>query len=199
MNAKKIVLFVLATTALLLLTNAVGATGGKKYSDNIARSLFSDRRAYQVGDVVTVLITEYSIGSNESGTSTNSNNDMNAGVTGSGSLSTTNMGIQAGWGNSFDGTGGTTRKGLLQGTLSARIIEITETGNLVIEGTRSIIVNGEKQNSTLKGIVRPEDISGNNTVFSYNLADAQISYTGKGDVNSAGKPGFFTKLINWLF
>ncbi|MCX6639266.1 MAG: flagellar basal body L-ring protein FlgH [bacterium] len=185
--------------ALLLLVSAVGATGGKKYSDNIARSLFSDRRAYQVGDVVTVLITEYSIGSNESGTATGSKSDLNLSAVGSGDLSSTNMGAQGAWEHNFDGTGGTQRKGSLQGTLSARITEITETGNLVIEGTRMITVNGEKQVSTLKGIVRPEDISGSNTVYSFNIADAQISYTGKGDVNAAGKPGFFTKIFNMIF
>ena len=83
--------------------------------------------------------------------------------------------------------------------MSARIVEITDAGNLVIEGERTITVNGEKQISKLRGVVRPEDISGQNTVFSYRLADAVITYTGKGDVNSAQKPGFFTRIINWIF
>ena len=199
MNAKHCVRRFTAVAALLLICANLGEAGGKKFSENIARSLFSDRRAYQVGDVVTVLIVEYAMGSHEAGTETDTQNDLGLSAIGSGDLNSINSGINAGWKNKHEGTGETSREGVLQGTLSARIVEITETGNLVIEGTRRIIVNGEEQISKLRGIVRPEDISGQNTVFSYNIADAEISYIGKGDVNSASRPGFFTRILNWIF
>jgi flagellar L-ring protein precursor FlgH len=179
---------------------AVGQAGGKKYSENINRSLFSDRRAYMVGDVVTVLIIERVVGSHEAGTLTDKQNEMGASAVGSGDLaSSLNMGVDAQWKNKHDGTGETRRAGTLEGTISARIMEITETGNLVIEGTREVVINGEKQLTTLRGVVRPEDISGQNTVYSFNIADAKISYTGKGDVNNGSKPGFFTKILNLIF
>lgn len=192
------------STIILLLTVMLAAplsgfAGGKKYSENISQSLFSDHRAYQVGDVVTILIIEYAIGQHEAGTETDTENEVGGSVVGSGDLSDVNMGMDAGWKNRYDGTGGTKREGSLEGTMSARIVEITESGNLVIEGERDITVNGEQQISTLRGVVRPEDISGQNTVYSYRIADAEISYTGKGDVNSAQKPGFFTKLLNMIF
>ena len=193
------------TTALvaalaLLLGGTVGCfAGGKKFSENINRSLFSDRRAYQVGDVVTILIVEYSMGSHEAGTETESQNDLGLTAAGGGELSDINYGLNAQWKNKHEGTGETRRGTNLQGTLAARIVEITETGNLVIEGTREVVINGEKQHTTLRGVVRPEDISGQNTVFSYNVADAQIGYTGKGEINSAAKPGFFTRILNWIF
>jgi flagellar L-ring protein precursor FlgH len=185
--------------AFMLMSPICSAAGGKKYSENISRSLFSDHRAYQVGDVVTILIVEYSMGQHEAGTETGSESEVGGSVVGSGDMSDLNMGGEAGWRNKFDGTGGTKREGSLEGTLSARIVEITESGNLVIQGERLITVNGEKQISTLRGIVRPEDISGQNTVYSYRIADAEITYTGKGDVNSAQKPGFFTRIFNWIF
>jgi flagellar L-ring protein precursor FlgH len=178
---------------------ASAAAGPKKFSENINRSLFSDRRAYQVGDVVTILIVEHAVGSNESGTNTDVDNQMGLSAVGTGDLSSTNMGLNGQWKHKSDGTGATSRSGTLQGTLSAKIMEITPTGNLVIEGSRSVIINGEKQVTMLKGTVRAEDISGQNTVYSYNVADALISYTGKGDVNSASKPGYFTRMLNWLF
>ena len=190
---------VLLFLTLLFLLPVCSAAGGKKYSENISRSLFSDHRAYQVGDVVTILIVEYSMGQHEAGTETGTENEVSGSVVGSGDMSDLNMGGQAGWKNKFDGTGGTKREGSLEGTLSARIVEITENGSLVIQGERLITVNGEKQISTLRGIVRPEDISGQNTVYSYRIADAEITYTGKGDINSAQKPGFFTKIFNWIF
>lgn len=199
MDVKQCVCRFCVIAILLLIGANLGEAGGKKFSENIARSLFSDRRAYQVGDVVTILIVEYAMGSHEAGTQTDSQNDLGLSAVGSGDMNSINSGLDAGWKNKHEGTGETTREGTLQGTLSARIVEITETGNLIIEGSRKIMVNGEEQVSTLRGVVRPEDISGQNTVYSFNIADAEISYTGKGDVNSASRPGFLTRLINWIF
>jgi flagellar L-ring protein precursor FlgH len=143
---------------------AAAAAGPKKFSENINRSLFSDRRAYQVGDVVTILIVEHAVGSNQSGTNTDVDNQLGLSAVGTGDLSSTNMGMNGQWKHKSDGTGETSRSGTLQGTLSAKIVEITPTVNLVIEGSRSVIINGEKQETTLKGTVRAEDISGQNTV-----------------------------------
>lgn len=199
MNGKNFVRLVALTATILLIGATLGEAGGKKFSENIARSLFSDKRAYQVGDVVTILIVEYAIGQHEAGTETGSDSEFGVSAVGSGDLSDTNMGADAAWKHKFDGTGGTKRSGSLEGTMSARIVEITEEGNLVIEGERMITVNGEKQITKLRGVIRPEDVSGQNTVYSYRIAQAEISYTGKGDVNSAQKPGFFTKIINWIF
>jgi flagellar L-ring protein precursor FlgH len=195
----KTVMIAIAALLLFIGWTTSGAAGGKKFSENINRSLFSDRRAYQVGDVVTVLIVEYSVGSHEAGTETDSQNDLGLSAVGGGDLSDVNYGVNAQWKNKHEGIGETRREASLQGTLSARIIEITETGNLVVEGTRTVVINGEKQLTTMRGVVRPEDISGQNTVFSYNVADAQITYTGKGEINSAAKPGFFTRILNWIF
>jgi len=171
------------TTILLALTVfcASSFAGPKKFSENINRSLFSDRRAYQVGDVVTILIVEHAVGSNEAGTNTDVQNELGLSAVGSGDMATTNMGINGQWKNKSDGSGETRRSGTLQGVLSARIIEISPSGNLIIEGSRSVVINGE------------------NTVYSYNVADAQISYTGKGDVNRASKPGYITRILNWIF
>jgi len=173
--------------------------GGKKFSENINRSLYSDRRAYEVGDVVTVLIMEFSIGSHEAGTETETQNDLGLMAAGSGELADLNYGASGQWNHRSDGEGETKRSGNLQGTIAARIVEITSNANLVIEGARTIIINGEKQVTTLRGVVRPEDISGQNTVYSYNVAEAEIGYTGKGDVNGAARPGIFTRIINWIF
>jgi len=72
-------------------------------------------------------------------------------------------------------------------------------GDLVITGLRTIIVNGEEQKITLSGIVRPADILANNSVYSYNIADARIAFEGNGVVSSAQGPGWITKLLHWIF
>jgi len=198
MNKFKTTTAIVSILILLLGGTVCCFAGGKKFSENINRSLFSDRRAYQVGDVVTILIIEQSMGSHEAGTETDSQNDLGLTAAGGGELDI-NYGLNAQWKNKHEGTGETRRGTNLQGTLAARIVEITESGNLVIEGSREVVINGEKQHTTLRGVVRPEDISGQNTVFSYNVADAQIGYTGKGEINTASKPGFFTRILNWIF
>ena len=199
MNKFKTAAAIISSLVLLLGVTSCCFAGGKKFSENINRSLFSDRRAYQVGDVVTILIVERSMGSHEAGTETDSQNDLGLSAAGGGELSDINYGLNAQWKNKHEGTGETRRGTNLQGTLAARIVEITESGNLVIEGSREVVINGEKQHTTLRGVVRPEDISGQNTVFSYNVAEAQIGYTGKGEINTASKPGFFTRILNWIF
>ena len=142
MNRNEILHRTVFLVITLLVMTAAGQAGGKKFSDNISRSLFSDRRAYQIGDVVTILIMEYSMGEHEAGTETSNENQLSLSAAGSGDLSDTNMGVNGAWGHNYDGTGGTVRSGTLEGTLSARIVEITETGNLVTEGERKITVNG---------------------------------------------------------
>jgi len=72
-------------------------------------------------------------------------------------------------------------------------------GDLVIEGTRVLGINNDKEMLILTGIVRPQDISPSNTVYSYQIADAQISYKGKGAASDGGKPGWIIRFLNWIF
>ena len=137
MNGKKFVRLVALTATILLIGATLGEAGGKKFSENIARSLFSDKRGYQVGDVVTILIVEYAIGQHEAGTETGSDSEFGVSAVGSGDLSDTNMGADAAWKHKFDGTGGTKRSGSVEGTMSARIVEIFHRGNRVASHRRS--------------------------------------------------------------
>jgi len=87
----------------------------------------------------------------------------------------------------------------LRGKMSAQIVDILPNGNLKIEGKRTVEINGEEQTTILTGVVRPRDILSDNTVYSYLIADASISYRGRGMVNDAAKPGILSRFINWLF
>ena len=69
----------------------------------------------------------------------------------------------------------------------------------MIVGHRTITVNGEKQNITLSGIVRPSDIQADNSVFSYSIAEAVITFEGEGVVSRAQGPGWITKFLHLLF
>ncbi|MEF3255756.1 MAG: flagellar basal body L-ring protein FlgH, partial [Deferribacterales bacterium] len=68
-----------------------------------------------------------------------------------------------------------------------------------IEGQREIVVDQEKQVITVKGIIRQKDIDADNTVLSTAIADAQISYSGKGVISDANRKGWLSNIIDWIW
>jgi flagellar L-ring protein precursor FlgH len=166
-----------------------------------ASSLFSDHRARVVGDIITILVVEYAAASSEARTSTQKDDGHGFSATGgSGTqLYTPIYGIQGDINNSFSGDASVSRQGRLQTKITATITEVKPNGQLALKGTRTVEVNGEKELTTITGLIRSQDVSMYNTVYSYQLADAQISYKGKGVVNSGQKPGFIAKIFNWIF
>jgi flagellar L-ring protein precursor FlgH len=168
-----------------------------------ANPLFSDRKAFRVGDLLTVLVLEASSATNQATTTVDQNNQTtfraDASVTRGGGPSRFFPLFNGQMDNTFNGDAATVRSGTVTATLTVRVTDIDESGNLVIEGSRVVEVNDEKQTMTLSGVVRPIDIAPNNTVFSTKITDAQISYTGKGVVQTGHRPGFIIRFINWLF
>lgn len=164
------------------------------------QSLFTDRRAINVGDIVTILLMEYSQGSNESSTNTGVENMFEGSSAATGVADfIPSFGAKIGIANDSKGGGGTSRQGSLKGKLSARVVEILPNDNLRLEGQRKVIINGEEQTTILTGLVRRKDIAADNSIYSYLISDAAISYKGKGTIDTASKPGFLTRFINWLF
>ena len=105
-------------------------------------SLFSDQRARQVGDIVTILIVEYSSASSQA--STSSQKDSEHGVSSTGGSGTQAYmplyGLKGQFQNGYDNEAGTTRQGSLKGKITAQISDITDTGNLIISGSRDFPV-----------------------------------------------------------
>jgi len=164
-------------------------------------SLFSDVKARRVGDILTIIIAEAASGTNEASTTTSKETNVATSSSGgTGALKFLPLfGFDAGNSSEFKGEGATTRRGNLRAKMTAKVKAVTETGQLLIEGNRLVEINGEKQVTTLTGLVRPEDITPDNVVYSFNIADAKISYQGKGKVNTGQRPGILTRIINWIF
>jgi flagellar L-ring protein FlgH len=112
-----------------------------------------------------------------------------------------NLGLQMGGSNvnKLTGKGDTNRDTRLTGSMTARVIQVMDNGNLIIEGKRQVTVNAEDQYLIISGIVRPDDIAFDNTVQSKYIADARIFYTGQGTVNDKMKPGWLTRIIDWVW
>ena len=187
--------FIVCFLILLLVYPVAG-----QQQDQLSRSLFTDVKAHQVGDVVLVLIVETANASRESKVNSSSNSDI--GLSGSVSGTLTNFlpmfGTEASVDNSHNGSEGTEQKERLTGKITATIVEQSPGGLLRIEGERVMEVNGEENLMRLSGMVRSKDILSDNTIYSYNVADANITYRKTGLVNKVAKPGKIQRLGTWL-
>jgi len=170
-------------------------------------NLFADYKARQVGDTVTIIISEVATSSQQASTSSGKTNNLSANdfQVGANQNNTINnffkniVPISAKTSSKFTGDGSTSRSGSLSARMTAVVTEVLPNGNLVIEGSQRINVNGENQEIYVKGHVRPADITSENTVLSTMVANAEIKYKGKGTIGETQKPGLLTQFFHWLF
>jgi flagellar L-ring protein precursor FlgH len=173
----------------------------QNFSYNASRSIFSDYKALNKGDAITVIVVESSKASNQSNLESARNGSI--GVSGSASMGSTPMLPDSkgsvGTSNDFKGGGKITSEGSFTTKLSAIVDSVYPNGLLHIKGTRKLEVNGEEQSISISGLVRPIDITSSNTVFSYNISEANIVLEGSGMIDRNTSPGWLTKLFHWLF
>ena len=161
------------------------------------RSMFADRKAQNIGDILTIVIDEK--------TTTSSNKSMSNAKSGKQTLAA-GSGIfdflaaaTASGSDSFSATGKATDTNTVSGKVTVTVIEVQPNGNMVVEGTQSIWQNRDEHKITLRGVVRQEDILGNNTVSSSLVADATLKFDGKGPLNAKQRQGILTQVFNILF
>ncbi len=165
------------------------------------QSLYTDKKAKRLEDVITVLVVENAKASNDTKTQTDESQAASVDVgAGRGALNfIPGMGAGMGTDNKYNGQGKTSRAGQVKATVSARVVKVYDNGNLLIEGNKEVEVNDEKEILRVSGIVRSEDISADNTIYSSKIADARIHYSGEGTGANASKPGWFTRFFHWIF
>ena len=162
---------------------------------------YTNRKAMAVGDLITVLVTESSSGSNRSSLSTSKEHKVDVeGGPGAGPLDFIPLfGVESNAKNELSGSGQVSVSGQLTTTLTVEVREIRPNGYLVVEGSRLIDLNGEQEQVTLHGVARPEDIRSDNSVLSTKLSEVRIAYSGKGAGKSASRPGVFARILGWIF
>jgi flagellar L-ring protein precursor FlgH len=145
-------------------------------------SWLSDRRMFTVGDVLTILVDEQTAASERTGRNASSSRGQSAGLNAASGANPAivDIGFQNSLSQTSDQTGASGREGRLSATLSVRVAQIAPDGGLAILGTREVTVDGRRQQMTLRGFVRPEDVSPQNVVLSSRIADAAITYRGNG-------------------
>jgi flagellar L-ring protein precursor FlgH len=165
-----------------------------------APSMYQDRIARDVGDILTIEIVDNTTASATAKTNTKAEYAAELSAGGTGALDFIPLlGGSGSTKSEHKGDGRTIRQGSLRGTITVKIVEVYPNGNLRIEGQKEVIINGERQLTILSGVIRSEDITPRNTITSDLLADASISYKGKGILANAERPGIIARIFDWLF
>jgi len=180
------------------------AQGNSLWPTDRGRELYVDHKATRVGDIVTILIQETSNASKEATTTANKDSKVKTSLAAMifpkiGTHSGVSPEIDISTKNEYTGEGTTERKDTFTARMAASVMDILPSGNLVIEGQRVITLHEERQVMVLRGIVRSEDISADNTVLSSAIADAEIEYTGKGVITEKQRPGIVQRVMDWLW
>jgi flagellar L-ring protein precursor FlgH len=179
---------------------------GSLFSDAMPGYL-EDTRAVRVGDLLMINVDE---NSDAQGAANTSLSKSSSGTTGMSSMLGLVPVLQKAYPNlnpskllsyaaqsQFTGTAATARNGQLTGTIAVRVVREMPNGDLFLEGTKVVLINNEEYHLYISGIVRPTDIAQDNSILSSRLADAQIEFTGRGDLADQQKKGWFAKFIDW--
>ena len=190
----------LSLALLIVMGTAVSAGTQSMFSNP---SLYQDRRpsrANRVGDILTVMVMETTSASNRSNIETGKTNkiDFDSGK-GTGPLRfIPGLGLVSDASTEFTGEGATSRQQQIQARVSVTVMGTKPNGDLIVEGSRTMEVNGEREVIYLSGSVNPLIIPANNTIESYLMADLQVSYKGRGVVSQGSRPGFLVRFFNWI-
>ncbi|MCR5834718.1 MAG: flagellar basal body L-ring protein FlgH [Selenomonadaceae bacterium] len=187
-----------AAVLVVMFVTVGGAVEAKSlWVDGSTMSLYADKKARNVGDILTIVISE---STTQTATKSRSNGK-------SGSVD-----VAAGTGifdfikafsisgsDSFKADGSATDTNRYSGQVTVTVVEVLPNDNMIIEGTQSIWQNRDEHKITLRGVVRRDDVTMNNTVPSYKVADATLKFDGKGPLNAKQRQGILTQIFNFLF
>lgn len=165
--------------------------------DNANMSFYADKKARNVGDILTIVINE---STTQTATKTRSNaksGSINVG-TGTGIFDFIKAFSVSG-SDSFTADGAATDTSRYSAQITVTVIEVLPNDNMIVEGTQSIWQNRDEHKITLRGTIRRDDVTMNNTVPSTKVADASIRFDGKGPLNAKQRQGILTQLFNFLF
>jgi len=166
-------------------------------------SLFADPKAANIGDVLTVIIAESASATNQTATSTDKSNQaqVSSTVPGAGNILSfiPLHSLQSSASNQYQGRASTSRSAQLTARITVTVVGKKPNGDLIIEGSRNLKINGETEAIYLSGTVNPASVAADNTILSSSVGDLQLEYTGKGTLTQGSRPGLFVRLLSWVF
>lgn len=180
--------------------------GGSIYQAGYSKAWFEDIKARQVGDLLTVILDEQTDATKQASTGITKDNStsisaptiLGQGVTWNGDPLSTSLESE----NDFTGKSDSSQSNKLQGSITVTVSQVLPNGSMVVQGEKWISINQGDEYVRLRGIVRPVDITPNNTVLSTQIGNAQIAYQGKGAPAEANSMGWLARFFNtpiWLY
>ncbi len=180
------------------------ATSGAIYQPARGLSLFDDVKARRIGDTVTIRLAENTQASKSASTDATKDSTIDTGlpillgspVTSGGDLILNNE-----WetNQSFGGKGSSSQSNSLNGNITVTVADVYPNGNLLVRGEKWLTLNQGEEFVQISGIVRPVDIGPDNSVPSFKVADARITYSGTGTLADSNRPGILARLFMKLW
>ena len=175
---------------------------GSLFDDVYSQNLFSDIKAHRIGDIITVILNENTNANKQAKSELAKETTVN--MQSPNFLGRTLSKLSAGLigSNEFDGEAKMQQNNSLSGEISVTVNKVLANKNLVVRGEKWITLNSGEEYVRLTGIIRPEDISSDNTVDSNKIANARMQYSGQGFVHNTQNPGWISKILNhpyWPF
>ncbi|MBY5992935.1 flagellar basal body L-ring protein FlgH [Ferrimonas balearica] len=181
-------------------------TTGSIFNDGYANELYSDIKALKVGDVITVMLTEQTKAKKSASNEISKDNQMQLDPisAGGGPITVSGNTIDLAYKEKFDmkRASDADQSNSLAGSISVNVLQVLANGNLVIRGEKWMTINDGDEFIRITGIVRPRDISPDNTIASTRVANARIQYSGTGTFADSQKSGWLSSFFSgplWPF
>jgi flagellar L-ring protein FlgH len=184
--------------------SVVQRTTGSLWTPNGAYSELSiDYKARKLNDTVVIVVSVQTTAAQNADVNSSRTFQTSSGITGlAGDINTKGLNplFDANSSTALKGSGATDSSTTFQTSMTAQVIAVLPSGNLVVEAQRKIFMNNQHEDVTVRGVVRPNDIGPNNTVASSALSNLEIEMKGKGIIaDSTRPPNVITRALMWLF
>lgn len=171
------------------------AMAGGLYRGGYASSLTSDKRAVRVGDILTVVLDERTQSSKSAGTSFGKSAGVSIGAPTVLNKEYDRLASSLEAEREFDGSARSSQQNTLRGSIAVTVHKVMPNGTLLVRGEKALRLNQGDEYIRLDGLVRMDDINRANQVSSQNVANARISYAGRGVLNDSNSAGWLTRFF----
>ncbi len=172
---------------------------GSMFNSNTSRSLYSYTPPFALGDTITILLDEEATATKSASSTLGKENSYKLDpISVPGGTLTINgreVQLEMNQKQDFDGSSDANQRHRLSGRITVSVVDILNNGNLVVRGEKWLVINNGKEYMRFTGIVRPLDVAENNTIGSYQVADARIEFSGTGDHADVQTQGWLSSFL----
>lgn len=171
-------------------------SGGGLYQAGYNWTLMQDRRAYRVGDILTIKLDESTQSSKQAKTNFGKKNDVSLGAPEVFGTTYDKLSGSVSGNRNFNGNGSSQQQNMLRGSISVAVHRVLPNGVLEIRGEKWLTLNQGDEYMRVTGLVRAEDVERDNSISSQRIANARISYAGRGALSDSNSAGWLTRFFN---